>query len=192
MPPAVSPQRDGGPRRVRLQKAAEETGHAALAYRDLEALGLPASEVVRLVQPPSAKAFADRFRAYVESSTPIVLFGLSYCLERMAVARDDAYIRKVEAVCPPGTRADRFLKVHSGVGTETPRLRAAVALRVADGARARSGRPCGVRDRTDARPATTGGSTLSDEGIGRRRRLAGIEVSDFLTVPGKQQTEIPI
>ena len=29
----------------------------------------------------------------MESATPIALFGFSYCLERMAVERDDAFIR---------------------------------------------------------------------------------------------------
>lgn len=100
------------------QKADEETGHAALAYRDLETLGLPAAEVVRLVQPPSAQAFADRFRACVESDDPIALFGFSYCLERMAVERDRAFVGRVEAVCPTGCRALRFLKVHSAIGSD--------------------------------------------------------------------------
>jgi hypothetical protein len=100
------------------QKADEETGHADLARRDLEALGLAAADVVRLLEPPSANAFAERFRAYVESSEPVALFGFSYCLERMATARDRAFIRKIEAVCPPGVRACRFLKVHSAIGSD--------------------------------------------------------------------------
>jgi hypothetical protein len=102
-----------------LQKAAEETGHADLAYRDLEGLGLPAAEVIALIEPPSADAFVRRFRTYVESSTPIALFGFSYCLERMAVERDDAFIRAVEAICPPQSKACRFLKVHSNVGSDS-------------------------------------------------------------------------
>ena len=109
------------------QKADEETGHAELAFRDLEELGLPAAEVIRLVAPPSANAFADRFQSYVESSEPIALFGFSYCLERMAVGRDDAFIRNVEAVCPPGTRACRFLKVHSMVGSDAGHVREQLA-----------------------------------------------------------------
>lgn len=101
------------------QKADEEEGHANLAYRDLEGLGLPAVEVIRLLQPPSAEVFADRFRSYVESTCPIALFGFSYCLERMAVGRDEAFIRKIEAVCPPKSRAYRFLKVHSNIGADS-------------------------------------------------------------------------
>ena len=68
---------------------------------------------------PSANAFADRFRTCVESDEPIALFGFSYCLERMAVERDRAFIRKVEAVCPPWIRACRFLKVHSTIGSDS-------------------------------------------------------------------------
>jgi len=101
-----------------LQKAEEETGHADLAYRDMEGLGLPAAEVIALIEPPSAAAFVHRFRAYVESSTPVALFGFSYCLERMAVERDDAFIHAVEAICPPQSKACRFLKVHSNVGSD--------------------------------------------------------------------------
>jgi hypothetical protein len=100
------------------QKATEEDGHAELAYRDLEGLGLPAMETIRAVQPPSATVFVDRLRNYAESSTPITLFGFSYCLERVAVGRDDAFIRTIEAICPPGCRAFRFLKVHSNIGSD--------------------------------------------------------------------------
>jgi len=36
----------------------------------------------------------------------------------MAVGRDDAFIRKVKAICPPKARAFRFLKVHSNTGAD--------------------------------------------------------------------------
>ena len=98
------------------KKAAEEAGHADLAFRDLESLGLPAADVIRLIRPPSAEAFADRFRAYVESSAPVALFGFSYCLERMAVERDAAFIRNIDTLCGAGQAATRFLLVHSAVG----------------------------------------------------------------------------
>ena len=111
-----------------LNKAAEETGHAELAYRDLEALGLPAADVIRLVSPPSANLFAERFRSLVESSDPIALFGFSYCLERLAVERDAAFIRKVEAICPPGAKATRFLKVHSNTGSDSSHVQEQLAL----------------------------------------------------------------
>jgi pyrroloquinoline quinone (PQQ) biosynthesis protein C len=100
------------------KKAAEEEGHAELAFRDLEDLGLPAMEVIELIRPPSAAAFADRFANLVESDTPVALFGFSYCLERMAVERDDAFVETVRSICPPQSRAIRFLKVHSNVGSD--------------------------------------------------------------------------
>jgi pyrroloquinoline quinone (PQQ) biosynthesis protein C len=102
-----------------LKKAEEEDGHANLAYRDLEALGLPVDQVTSLIRPPSADSFVDRFRAYVESTRPIMLFGFSYCLERMALARSDLFIRKIQAICPPKAHAIRFLTVHSGAGSDS-------------------------------------------------------------------------
>jgi len=111
-----------------LNKAAEETGHAQLAYRDLEALGLPAAEVIRLVPPPSAGSFAERFRSYVESDDPVALFGFSYCLERMAVQRDAGFIRRVEAICPPGSKATRFLNVHSNTGSDSSHVQEQLAM----------------------------------------------------------------
>lgn len=159
------------------KKADEESGHADLAYWDIESLGLPAAEVIRLVQPPSAEAFAECFRAYVESSTPIALFGFSYCLERMAVERDDAFIRNIEAVCPPRSRAFRFLKVHSNIGSDSDHVDeqmllfesftdaelTAVAFAAYETAELLADQPL-----TD--------QAISDEEIGRRLRHAGIEV----------------
>ena len=101
-----------------LKKAAEEEGHAELAYRDLEDLGLHATQVIELIRPPSAGAFADRFASLVEFSNPVALFGFGYCLERMAVERDDAFVEMVRSICPPQSRAVRFLKVHSNAGSD--------------------------------------------------------------------------
>ncbi len=156
-------------------KADEESGHAELAWRDLEALGLPAAAVVRLVQPPSATAFAERFRAYVESSEPIALFGFSYCLERMALERDRAFLERVRAMCPPGVRAFRFLKVHSAIGSDgahvgeqlsffeslTAAERTAVAVAAYETAAMLALQP-------------SMDQALADEEIDRRLRLAGI------------------
>ncbi len=110
------------------QKADEEQGHANLAYKDLQGLGLPVAEIIQLVQPPSAEVFADRFRTYVESDDPVALFGFSYCLERMAVYRDEAFVRNVEAICPPKVRAFRFLKVHSKIGADLAHVNEQLSL----------------------------------------------------------------
>jgi hypothetical protein len=175
------------------QKADEESGHAELAYRDLEALGLPAAEIVRLAAPPSAQAFSERFEAYVESSEPIALFGFSYCLERMAVERDGAFIRKVEAVCPPGSRALRFLKVHSTIGSDSGHVHEQLSvfetftnsgLTTVARAAYETAAMLARQPRMD--------QALSDEEISRRFRLAGIEVPFPLadTVQDRRQIAI--
>jgi hypothetical protein len=163
------------------RKAAEESGHADLAYRDLEALGLPAAEVVRLLRPPSASAFADRFRAHVESSTPIGLFGFSYCLERMAVARDRAFVSRVEAIWPPGVRAGRFLKVHSAIGSDSAHVHEQLSFfeSLTDGELTVIARAVYETALMLARQPVID-RALSDEEIARRLRLGGVEVSDLL------------
>jgi hypothetical protein len=163
--------------KVCLKKATEEAGHARLAFRDLGALGLPAAEVVRLVQPPSATAFAERFRDYIESSAPIALFGFSYCLERMAVERDDSFIRAVEAVCPPGSRAVRFLKVHSAIGSDNTHVYEQLALfeSFTDAELAIVARAAyETAEMLAGQPAMD--QALSDEEISRRLELEGIRL----------------
>jgi len=176
-----------------LKKAAEEEGHADLAYRDLDALGLPAAEAIRLIQPPSANAFADRFRAYVESNTPIALFGFSYCLERMAVERDDAFIRKVEAICPPEFRACRFLKVHSNIGSDSAHVDEQLSLFESFTGAELTLVTCAAYETAQllARQPLMD-QAVSDEEIDRRLRREGIEVALPHTDPGKDQREIAI
>lgn len=167
-------------------KAAEEDGHADLAFRDLQALGLPAEEVVRLVQPPSASAFAERFRAYVESDTPVAHFGFSYCLERMAVARDRAYIEGIKAICPPGIRAFRFLKVHSNIGSDSSHVYEQLALFETFTGAELTSVACAAYETAQMlaqQPQTD--EALTDEEIARRLRLAGIEVSRTRADTGK-------
>jgi hypothetical protein len=166
------------------RKADEESGHAGLAYRDLEALGLPAAETVRLVAPPSAREFGDRFRDHVESDDPIALFGFSYCLERMAIERDDAFIRKVRKACPPGVRALRFLKVHSTIGSDSSHVHEQLAVfetfaaaEVATVARA-AYETAVLLGRQPAMDAA-----LTDEETERRLRAAGIRVPAVAAAP---------
>ncbi len=160
------------------QKAAEETGHAELAYRDIEGLGLPAAEVVRLIQPPSADAFVQRFRAYVESSNPIALFGFSYCLERMAVERDDAFIRKVKEICPPQCRAYRFLKVHSNVGSDSAHVHEQLSVFESfSGAELAAVTSAAYETAELLAQQPLADQAMSDEEIDRRLLCAGIELS---------------
>jgi pyrroloquinoline quinone (PQQ) biosynthesis protein C len=165
------------------QKAAEESGHAELAYRDLEALGLPAAKVVRLVAPPSAHAFAERFKSHVESGEPIALYGFSYCLERMAVERDRSFIRKVEAICPPGSRALRFLKVHSTIGSDSGHVHEQIAaFELLTGAELAVVVRAAYDTARMLAPQLPMDQALSDEEIGRRLRLAGINAPSFPTM----------
>jgi hypothetical protein len=166
-----------------MRKAEEETGHAELAYRDLEALGLPAADVIRVIAPPSAQIFADHFRAHVESEAPIALFGFSYCLERMAVERDDAFVRKVEAIYPGQYRASRFLKVHSNIGSDGAHVDEQLAffeslssseLTTVARAAYETAELLGRQPLMDR--------ALSDTEIERRLRLARIEIPGHLTL----------
>ncbi len=100
------------------KKAREETGHHHLAHRDLEALGLPADTVIELIQPPSAQAFVEYFNRCVDSDAPVSSFGFSYCLERLSLLRDAAFIEKAREVCPIGVDATHFLRVHSATGSD--------------------------------------------------------------------------
>jgi pyrroloquinoline quinone (PQQ) biosynthesis protein C len=163
------------------QKATEETGHAELAYRDLEGLGLPAAMVVPLIQPPSANAFADRFRAYVESGEPIALFGFSYCLERMAVERDDAFIRRVEALCPPGSWACRFLKVHSTIGSDSAHVHEQLSrFESLTGAELTSVARAAYETAEMLAQQPLMDEALSDAEIARRLRVAGVDAAYVL------------
>lgn len=110
------------------QKAAEEDGHAALALADLAALGLSAQAVVEALQPPSATAFALRFAELVRSDAPVALFGFSYCLERMALQRDADFVRTVAGALPANVRAQRFLSVHSAIGSDHAHVDEQLAL----------------------------------------------------------------
>jgi hypothetical protein len=159
------------------KKAAEEEGHAHLAYQDLEAFGMPAAQVVRLMRPPSADVFAGRLRAYVESSNPIALFGFSYCLERMAVERDDAFVRRTQAICPPGVRAFRFLRVHSNVGSDSAHAEEQLSLFESLSYSELKTVACAAFETAEllARQQLLD-QTLSEEEIGRRLQLAGITV----------------
>ena len=118
--------------------------------------------------PPSANAFADRVQSYVESSELIAPFGFSYCLERMAVGRDDVFIRNVEAVRPWG-RPCRFSRGTAWSVATRSRARAAGGLRGVGPRGARDGRTRRVRDRGNAGDAAVINEAMSDEEIGRRR-----------------------
>jgi hypothetical protein len=166
------------------QKAREETGHAQLAYRDLEGLGLPAAKVVEIIQPPSASVFAERFRSYVESRDPIALFGFSYCLERMAVERDEAFFQRARDLCPAEAEAHRFLKVHSTIGSDSRHVHEQLEVFDSFSNAELTHVVCAAYE-TAAMLAQQPlmDQALSDQEIDRRFRLAAIEVPRSAATP---------
>ena len=99
-------------------RAREETGHDRLALKDLRALGVPAERLVANFIPEGIKPLCERFDELCVRSYPIGCIGYSYCLERIAALKQKSDIDKVQALCPDGVDATRFLRSHSCLGSE--------------------------------------------------------------------------
>jgi len=111
------------------ERAREETGHDRLALKDLRALGVPAAE--RLVAnfiPEGIKPLCKRFDDLCVQDYPIGCIGYSYCLERIAALKQEADIEKVQAMCPDGVDATRFLRSHSSLGSEVTHVEETIAF----------------------------------------------------------------
>jgi len=100
------------------ERAREETGHDRLALKDLRALGVPGERLVANFMPPGIKPLCQRFDDLCAQNYPIGSIGYSYCLERIAALKEKSDIEKVEALCPDGVDATRFLRSHSSLGSE--------------------------------------------------------------------------
>jgi hypothetical protein len=109
-----------------LAIAREESGHGALALRDLEALGFDAGALVAAHCPPSVRALLDAFAALVARDEPVECFGYAYALERRASRVPEAEIAALEASLPVGRLATRCLRVHSAVGADADHVRASI------------------------------------------------------------------
>lgn len=99
-------------------RAREETGHDRLALKDLRALGFPAERLVANYIPEGIKPLCKRFDELCAEDYPIGCVGYSYCLERIAALKQEGDIAMVKAICPDGIDATRFLRSHSGLGSE--------------------------------------------------------------------------
>jgi hypothetical protein len=99
-------------------RAREETGHDRLALKDLRALGAPAERLVANFMPEGIEPLCKRFDDLCAEEYPIGCIGYSYCLERIAALKQDSDIEKVQALCPDGVDATRFLRSHSSLGSE--------------------------------------------------------------------------
>lgn len=100
------------------ERAREETGHDRLALKDLHALGVPGERLVSRFIPEGIKPLCDHFDDLCSQDYPIGCVGYSYCLERTAALKRKTDIEKVQALCPPGVDATRFLRSHSSLGSE--------------------------------------------------------------------------
>jgi hypothetical protein len=100
------------------ERAREETGHDRLALKDLRALGLPAERLVANYIPEGIKPLCKRFDDLCVEDYPIGCIGYSYCLERIAALKQKTDVEKVQAMCPEGIDATRFLRSHSSLGSE--------------------------------------------------------------------------
>src|ERR1700752_2366802 len=100
------------------ERAREETGHDRLALKDLRALGVPAERLVAKFIPEGIKPLCKRFDDLCVEDYPIGCIGYSYCLERIAALKQKTDIEKVQAMCPDGVDATRFLRSHSCLGSE--------------------------------------------------------------------------
>jgi hypothetical protein len=106
--------------------AGEEAGHDELAVKDLEALGLRSAELVRDVQPAMATKLVGLFKGFARSASPVSALGYGYALQRLALCQTQQTVDEVEALLPSGTKATRWLRVHSAVGVDTRHVSEAV------------------------------------------------------------------
>ncbi|MCK1423252.1 hypothetical protein IVB14_22220 [Bradyrhizobium sp. 180] len=105
------------------ERAREESGHDRLALKDLRALGLPAERLVTNFIPQGIKPLCKRFDDLCSQDYPIGCIGYSYCLERIAALKQEADVEKVQALCPDGVDATRFLRSHSSLGSEATHVK---------------------------------------------------------------------
>jgi hypothetical protein len=110
------------------ERAREETGHDRLALKDLRALGVPGERLVANFIPEGIKPLCDRFDELCAQDYPIGCIGYSYCLERIAALKQETDIEKVQALCPDGVDATRFLRSHSCLGSEVVHVEETIAF----------------------------------------------------------------
>ncbi len=110
------------------ERAREETGHDRLALKDLRALGLPAERLVSNFIPEGIKPLCKRFDDLCVQDYPIGCIGYSYCLERIAALKQKTDVEEVQALCPDGVDATRFLRSHSSLGSEASHVEETIAF----------------------------------------------------------------
>jgi hypothetical protein len=98
--------------------AREENGHERLALRDLNALNLPAERIVENLVPEGVASLCELFDQLSSLDYPIGCIGYSYFFESSAAKRQKADIDALQAMCPEGIDATRFMRAHSCMGSE--------------------------------------------------------------------------
>ena len=98
--------------------AREETGHHNLVLKDLRALGLPAERLVDNLVHEAIVPLCEFFDRLVETEYPIGCIGYSYCFESIAALKQEEEVAALTALWPKGIDAGRFLRSHSGIGSE--------------------------------------------------------------------------
>lgn len=107
-------------------RAHEETGHDRLALKDLRALGVPAERLVANFVPEGVKPLCQRFDDLCFRDYPIGCIGYAYCLERISALKQKSDVDAVRALCPGSVDATRFLRTHSGLGSEVAHVEEAI------------------------------------------------------------------
>jgi pyrroloquinoline quinone (PQQ) biosynthesis protein C len=110
------------------ERAREETGHDRLALKDLRALGVPGERLVANFIPEGIRPLCRRFDELCVEDYPIGCIGYSYCLERIAALKQETDVEKVQALCPDGVDATRFLRSHSSLGSEVTHVEETIAF----------------------------------------------------------------
>lgn len=96
----------------------EETGHDRLVLKDLRALGLPAETIVANLVPEGMQPLCDLFDDLCAADYPVGCIGYCYCFESTAAMKKQPEVEALEALCPAGVYASRFLRTHSAIGSE--------------------------------------------------------------------------
>jgi hypothetical protein len=110
------------------ERAREETGHDRLALKDLRALGVPGERLVANYIPEGIKPLCKRFDDLCAEDYPIGSIGYSYCLERIAALKEKSDVERMQALCPKGVDATRFLRSHSSLGSEVNHVEETIAF----------------------------------------------------------------
>ncbi len=98
--------------------AAEEAGHDKLALLDLDAMGLPGSELVARFVPRHTQRVVQLLVDYSKQDNPCGIFGYGYAVERLSLLISKEMVEAVRSLAPPGVEIARCLKVHSNAGAE--------------------------------------------------------------------------